>query len=282
MAFPIPDRWERDTAETARDEAKRRASPCSFFYAQGRALVLAASYFTDARLTVGARRGDATKHRHRHQLALFGQLMASFEYMLKDFVAAAVDRTDLLDDRLRHAKWLELSVDRILGQRVAQSSVGALLVHPTGSWHDAEKVNDRYSGLFQYAPITQAETQTLASLWILRHSVAHNAGLVTGPDASRLGAPQLAERLIATTSDFIEETFGFLCPIAERIATKCGGNLLREWLRSLQPAGPSFVRDRARYLPLKGLTTWVPSRPTDLPEVDEADYTADWAAAATP
>ena len=79
--------------------------------------MLAAGYFTNKRLAKSARGGIGFKHRHRIHLALFGQLMASFEYFLKDFVARAVDATTNLDEKIQKEKWLEINVDRVLANR---------------------------------------------------------------------------------------------------------------------------------------------------------------------
>jgi len=114
MSFPIPSAWTRDTAEFGRDQEKRRKSPCSFFYTQGRALVLAADYFNEDRLTDSAKGGVARKHRHRIQLSLFGQLMAAFEYMLKDFIGQSLDICDVLDEKIKNADWVDVGVDQVL------------------------------------------------------------------------------------------------------------------------------------------------------------------------
>lgn len=179
MTFPIPSSWNRDSADARRDERKRSASPCSFFYSQAQSLSLAANYFTDDRLSDEARGGVAVKHRHRMQLALFGQLMAAFEYMLKDFVAQAIDATTVLDETVQEAKWIEVSAAKILASRSMATTPGAMLVHSTLGWHTPEKVNERYQSLFRKKPIEATEIPDLERLWILRHSVAHNAGYIT-------------------------------------------------------------------------------------------------------
>ena len=110
----LPTGWTANTADTERDEKKRVASPASFFFCQGQGIRLAAGYFEDSRLVATAQGGTAKKHRLRIHLALFGQLMASFEYMLKDFVARVIDLTDVFDERLKQAKWVDINVDRVL------------------------------------------------------------------------------------------------------------------------------------------------------------------------
>jgi len=202
--------------------------------------------------------------------------MASFEYMLKDFVAQGIDLVDVLDDRLKGEKWLSLDIERVLNQRVAQVSVGALLVHPTMGWHDPDQVNDRFKSLYGNEPIATDEIRELRRLWVLRHTVAHNAGFLTGPDAGRLGLPHLKESVVAIDAEYLEETFGFLRPIATRVARDSGKALLMKWLRPLGPQGADWDRDEETYRSLKWLGTLVDSRPTPLPSLNETDYQADW------
>ena len=167
-----PIRWTSDAADMAREERKREVSPSSFFYSQGQALVLAAEYFRDDRLAPGARGGVARKHRHRIHLALFGQMMAALEFLLKDFVASVVDLVPTFDEALLQSRWLEVDARRVLSLRSASSTAGSVLLHGTLGWHDSETVNKRYSALFQKAPIENTEVPDLDRLWLLRHSVA--------------------------------------------------------------------------------------------------------------
>lgn len=272
MTFPIPNTWNRDSADARRDELKRSSSPCSFFYSQAQSLSLAANYFVDDRLSDEARGGVAQKHRHRMQLALFGQLMAAFEYMLKDFVAQAIDATTVLDETVQDAKWIEVSAAKILASRSMATTPGAMLVHSTLGWHSPEKVNDRYQTLFGKRPIEAAETPDLERLWILRHSVAHNAGYITSYDASRLNADNLADSVANIDSDFIARSKNFLVPIGERVATVAGGALLKRWFASLKDDGPDYSRDQTTYRRLKELATTVRSRTQEVQAPTEEDY----------
>ncbi|HEX8987658.1 MAG TPA: hypothetical protein VF816_06830 [Rhodocyclaceae bacterium] len=279
MPFPIPDAWNRDTADAERDETKRKESPCSFFFSQGRALVLAANYFSDDRLGEQARGGVALKHRHRIHLALFGQLLAAFEYMLKDFIAKVVDTTAVFDEKIYKAKWIEVNAGNVLASRAVAATPGSILIHPTLGWHYPESVNARYQELFSHQPIGANEIASLNRLWILRHSVAHNAGFVIHHDASRIGNSALAEKVANINSSFISESFDFLCPIAERIATVIGDKVLLQWLASVKPLAADFARDEEIYLRMKRLASYVASRTRDLPTYVVADYNADMARA---
>lgn len=277
MPFPIPEAWNRDSRDAQRDEAKRKDSPCSFFYSQGRSLVLAAEYFVDDRLAVKARDGVALKHRHKIHLALFGQLMASFEYLLKDFVAKSIDLTAVLDLKVQKAKWMEIDAAKVLSYRLAATTPGSILVHSSSGWHSSEIVNSRYQELFSRQPIAADELPTLEKLWVLRHSVAHNAGFVIHFDASRIGSMGLAESVANVDASFVTDTFNFLCPIAERIASTVGDNLLLEWLKTCKASGADFDRDAVTYIGLKKLASMVKSRTTDIVTPGKAEYLVDFA-----
>jgi hypothetical protein len=281
VAFPQPDAWTRDSADIRREHTKRLASPCSFFCSQGRSLCLAAEYFRDDRLAEDSRGGVAGKHRHKNQLALFGQLMAAFEYMLKDFVAKAIDSTSAFDDKVKSQEWLNITTERILAQRVVQASIGSTLIHPTLGWHSPETVNERFKSLFNVPAINGDEIRTLNVLWILRHSVAHNAGFVTAHDAARIGQHTLSEQVAHIDAPFISESFDFLKLIAERLATNTGKSILKRWFVSVKEYGKDWQRDKEVYVRVKHLGLCVVPRTHELTDITVAAYNADWALHAT-
>lgn len=276
MVFPIPSPWKRDTVDIKRDETKRQKSPGSFFFSQGKGHVLAARYFSNDRLIAEARGGVALKHRHRIHLALFGQLMASFEFFLKDFVATAVDATSLLDETIRKEKWLEIDTERLLANRSGMATLGSTLVHSTQGWHNPSQVNARYASLFQRQAFDPADIDVLEKLWILRHSVAHNAGMIIHYDATRIGQETLADQAADIDAEFISQTFEFLSPIARVICEECGGNLLKMYFRPLQAHGPDLLRDLPTYSRLKPLSEYVSSRAQGLSELNRAAYEVDF------
>lgn len=275
MTLSLPGKWTLNTADATRDEAKRGASPCSYFYSQAQSLKLAADYFNDNRLTEQARGGVARKHRHRIHLALFGQLMAAFEYMLKDFVARAIDVTTVLDEALEKTDWLDLSTAKVLASRATSTTPGALLVHSTLGWHDPSKVNQRYKALFSVEPFTNEHIIDLDRLWILRHSVAHNAGFVTNYDASRMGSSELQDEVANIDAEFITETKHTLVPMAERVAVQVGGGLLQRWFDNLPGGDPDYERDKQTYEALKHLATMIKSRVQALEDSTEEQYLQD-------
>jgi hypothetical protein len=278
VPFPEATAWNRDSADIARENTKRKDSPCSFFFSQGRSLVLAAEYFHDGRLSEEARGGVALKHRHKIQLAIFGQLMAAFEYMLKDFVAKSIDAANIFDEKLKQQEWLSITTERVLSQRIAQSTIGSMLVHPTLGWHSPKTVNERYKAIYNVAPFDGDDLKRVSVLWVLRHSVAHNAGLVTANDSARINQPALAEKVAHIDENFIKETFAYLCSIAERLADSCGKSMLRQWLKSMRPYGQNWERDQNAYQAIKWLGAYVGSRSQELPTHDDAVYSADWTA----
>jgi hypothetical protein len=269
--FPIPEVYASEAADIERDESKRQSSPPSFFFARSWGVVLAANYFTDERLK--GRGGVAAKHRHRIQYAAFGQLMAAFEWCVKDFVAQIIDATDLLDQKIEAAKWIQLEKTRVLASREASASAGAVLIHPTQGWHDPAHLNGRYTELFEHAPLPSTEVETLERLWLLRHSVAHNAGFVTNHDAYRMRAPTLSEKSVKIDGAFLEETWSFLGAVVKRLADPIGSKVVSQWCT--EKSIGDFEQDKLVYGKLKHIATAVESRSKALPVITEQDYYAD-------
>ena len=269
-------RWPYDAADLKREEHKRWYSPASFFYSQGRALVLSSGYFADERLVERSRGGVARKHRHRIHLALFGQLMASLEYLFKDFIAQVVDLVPLYDDQIQKAEWISVDARHILSARTTRASPGGMLLHPTMGWQTADSVNQRYKNLFKFEPVAADEVKTLDQLWVLRHSVAHNAGLVTSHDAARSDMPHLSGEVASIDDAFLKDAFEFLCIIASRLAEKVGDRVVQQWLKSKRSSGKDYKRDKLLYTYLRWIATYVGSRSKDLPKVGKGLYSEDW------
>jgi hypothetical protein len=277
LGFPIPGTYASEAADIARDERKRLASPPSFFFAQTKGLVLAAGYFVNTRLRVASHSAVAGKHRHRIQASLFGQLMAAFEYCLKDFVAQIIDGTDIYDSVIERSDWISIDKSRILAQRDVPGRIGAMLIHPLLGWQEPREVNARYRNFFEQEIFTsQAEIETINRLWIPRHTVAHNAGFVTHHDSYRLRAPLLKERTIQMSPEYLGDTRLFLGTVIRRMADPVGSAVMSRWLR--QRSSGDFRQDAEAYSRLKLICTVMESRTTDLPGFVEADYMADRAA----
>jgi hypothetical protein len=158
-------------------------------------------------------------------------MMASFDWCVKDFFAQVIDATDLFDERVENAKWIQLEKSRVLAQREATASIGAILIHPTQGCHDTTNLQARYGEFFAASPLPNGEAETLERLWTLRHSVAHNAGFVTNHDAYRMRSPALSERSVRLDETFLNEAFVFLTGIVRRLCDPVGTAILKRWLK---------------------------------------------------
>lgn len=203
-------------------------------------------------------------------------MMAAHEFLMKDFVASVVDLIPTFDDAILGEKWIDVDAKRVLSLRSTSSTPGSVLLHGTMGWHDPKTVNHRYSAIFGRAPISNSDVPTLERLWILRHSVAHNAGYVTAYDAVRGNMPSLANAVAAIDDSYITETFDFLRNIARRVANDVGDAVVQAWLRTRMEAGKNYQRDKATYTRLKLLASFVESRSKELPKIGKGAYTADW------
>lgn len=272
MAFPIPDPVMVYSSDAQRDEEKREASPPSSFFAQSQGLLLAVQYFEN--LNSGYQ-GTAIKHMNRIRSALFAQLMANFEFSLKDFLAQTLDVTHIFDAEVSGWKWIEIDVTKVLSVREESAKIGALLIHPLLGWQEIKTLNSRYQDVFGKPIVRPNEEQTLGDLWIVRHSVAHNGGFVTRPDARRLRSAPLADRPLLIDGTYLESAIWFLRGIIERLETDMGPVLLRRWFRLA--SARDWSQDQEFYRPVKRLTLYVQSRNQSLPAVEKSDYDADLA-----
>ncbi len=275
VPFPIPERYASEAADIARDEAKRLASPPSFFFAQTRALLLASDYFNNHRLKAGAAGGVAAKHRNRIRSAFFGQLMAAFEFCIRDFLAQVVDASDAYDDVVNECKWIDVDKSRMLAQRDVAGSVGALLIHPLLGWHDTDQVNSRYEAFFEHQLLSKDEARDLQRLWIIRHSVAHNSGFVTHHDAYRLQAPTLRNAAIAMNHSFLSDTTEFLRAVVSKLQREqvIGDRVLARWFE--RKATGVWQTDKLAYTRVRHVVTIVSQRTQPLPKITKGMCSAD-------
>lgn len=272
MAFPVPDPSPSESNDALRDEGKRQASPPSYFYAQSQAILTAVRYFED--LNSGYE-GAAKKHRNRTRSALFVQLMASFEFAMKDFLAQTIDATHIYDDEVKAWDWLQIDVATVLGTREGLGRLGAVLVHPLQGWQTPETMNNRYRDVFKREPIASDEIGPLRDLWVVRHSIAHNGGFVTAPDARRLRSTELRERQVLVDLPYLEASVELLRRIVLRLERIVGPALLAKWFK--EGAAGAWEHDCSDYSRLKLMTTCLASRPKDLADPTEAEYLTDLA-----
>ena len=199
--------------------------------------------------------------------------MAAFEFAMKDFIAQTIDATHIYDDEVQRWDWLKLDVASVLSTREGFGRMGAILIHPLQGWQTPEVMNSRYKDIYRREPIASAEIPQIRDLWIVRHSVAHNGGFVTQPDARRLRSGALRERQVLIDLAYLRGATVLLRGIVERLESLVGPALLGKWFA--EGAGGSWAQDKEDYGRLKLLATYVRSRPQDLPLVDEAMYLAD-------
>lgn len=272
MSFPVPLPSTALSSDTARDAEKRLESPPSSFFAQSQGILNAVIYFDPLHSGYA---GAAGKHKIRMWSALFVQLMATFEFTMKDFIAQTLDATYVYDDDVKAWPWLELDLPRVLSMRDGVMRLGSVLIHPLAGWQTPETMNLRYQNVYGRKPIANDEIGPLSDLWIVRHSVAHNGGVVTGPDAARLRDPALANNYVRIDLDYLKKATEFLRVIVARLETVVGPSLLKKWFGNA--ATRTWSTDEADYRKLKLLTTYVQSRTQALPAIDEAAYQADLA-----
>ena len=120
------------------------------------------------------------------------------------------------------------------------------------------------------------EVPKLRDLWVVRHSVAHNGGFVTRADARRLRSAELRDRQVLIDLPYLEQAADLLRSIVERLESLVGPALWKRWFA--EGATRSWADDEDDYRRLKLLTTYVRSRPRDLPTITESMYAVDLAA----
>lgn len=275
MTFPVPPAFSSRSTAGVRAEQKRTSSPPSHFFTRATALLLASSYFK----TKSEAAGTSYSANHMRQInnALFGQLMAAFEWCLKDFVAQIVDATPVLDETLAKQAWINVKASTVLAARGSQAPVGAILLHQTGQWYRAGNVNDRFQKLFGEVLILPAEKASLDKLWLVRHVVAHNAGQLEQHDAYRLQAPNVADKVISVNQDYLGATAGFLTPIVRRLGNTVGEAFVITWLKAQEAA--DYAKHQSTYETLKTIAAVVEKPKDDLPAFTASAYAADAATA---
>src|SRR4051794_32755946 len=131
VAFPVPEASTAASADAHRDERKRQASPPSSFFAQSQAILTAVRYFDPLHSGYA---GAAGKHKIKMWSALFVQLMAAFEFAMKDFIAQTLDATHVYDDDVKKWSWLAIDLSTVMATREGLTRLGAMLIHPIPGW----------------------------------------------------------------------------------------------------------------------------------------------------
>jgi hypothetical protein len=272
VGFPLPEPLNLFSNDVVRDEIKRAKSPPSSFYAQSQAIYLAVRYFEDLH---SGYKAAAEKHMNRIRSALFAQLMANFEFAVKDFIAQVLDATHIYDTKVASWSWVNVNVPAVLSTRGGDGRIGAVLIHPLLGWQDPDDINKRYRDVFGAPLVWPAEEQPLRDLWIVRHAVAHNGGFMTSPDARRLRSSPLAEKQVLIDLNYLDGAIWFLRGIIVKLHTEIGPKVLKHWFK--EAASRDWAQDEAFYTRIKLVTVYVESRIKDLPSVEASMYEADLA-----
>jgi hypothetical protein len=157
-------------------------------------------YFDRNIRKAGPYRGPFERHARRLRSMVLLGLVEAYERFLKELAAASIDHVGdlVLDDRL---KVFDVK-GNVFAAHFAAGTLGKSLCESL-TWVDCDQVNDRFRSIlaepFQkgsfyvfpkekgHQPASLAGRYELVSLiWQLRHSIVHNAGVITVSDAHRL------------------------------------------------------------------------------------------------
>jgi hypothetical protein len=154
-------------------------------------------YFEAKAEQAGGSKGPYERHLVRLRSMVLLALVETFERFLKELAATCVDQAGklILDDRL---SVFSVHVSAIAAH-YEEHTVGKALAEGA-TWLDSETINKRYrrlladpfeDGNFYFFPNVKKDTDfwrrgTMDILWQLRHSITHNAGVITLSDAAKL------------------------------------------------------------------------------------------------
>jgi len=182
------------------------------------------------------------RHMARVNKMILLSLCAAFERFLKEVAAICVDHlaSRVLDNRLdtlaQKGSTIAAHFDaHTLGRAMCESV----------TWLDCDEVNDRFrkilsdvagnSNFYVFPKLATQEPhrtewryRTMRTLWQLRHTIAHNDGVITKSDALKLRlmikAPVQSPRMICPARDDLRSTKRFLDETADsinaRVATR--------------------------------------------------------------
>lgn len=149
-------------------------------------------------------------------LATLPLIMGHFETYQKYLFAGLFDMSIYLKefspkeffDQLKKGKNIELKIEDIaLYRDDGIDSMGLLLVHSLGDWHNPITVNHYFNAFNIFNNLfSSKQIELLQILWQLRHSIVHNGGTLTLADAQKI--PELKKyggRQIAFEDLFIRE-----------------------------------------------------------------------------
>lgn len=154
-------------------------------------------YFERTAKRTNVYKASYDRHLLRLRSLVLLALVETFERFLKEIAAACVDQLApiVLDDRLS-----VLSIHaQAVASHFAEETIGKALCEG-GTWLDSTAINTRFGRLladhfgnptFKFFPEGKNDPDawrrgTMDVLWQLRHSIAHNVGVITKSDAAKL------------------------------------------------------------------------------------------------
>jgi len=126
----------------------------------------------------------------------FALLMSHFETYQKTQFGEIVNNLDFMDavDDIELAKRLEkegcsLKIQSILVGRGNPREPGQIISDALPGWHNPGQVNKYFKTIFpQFNFYSNDIKSELELMWQLRHSIVHNAGVITREDAAKVAA----------------------------------------------------------------------------------------------
>jgi hypothetical protein len=181
----------------------------------------------------GAYEAVADRHLAHLRRIVLGHLLQSFERFIKETAITCVDLIApyVFDDRFKEFN----AGGNVLAAHFVAGSVGKAMCE-SSTWFDLEEVNRRFRNILKppfcepnqlpamLFPLSGAKTanrdraETLSLLWQVRHTLAHNVGVMTGSDVAKLRILSkqniAANRLLEPTADDLRSVKRFLSETA--------------------------------------------------------------------
>ena len=155
-------------------------------------------------------------------MAMLALIMSHFETFQKFLFAGVVEYSQWIPDfkvddfikKLSKKVNVSIDVDRLMAWRGAPVSVGIILADSLPGWHAPGMVNNYFQTLIERQPFSNQSTERLRTLWQMRHSIVHTAGVLTLPDAQKVSSLRdYGGKSLTTTRYFILEVVRKLHPI---------------------------------------------------------------------
>jgi hypothetical protein len=188
---------------------------------------------------------ESVYHRHLGHLRrmVLAEQIESFERFLKELAAICVDFLAPYTTDDRYDEFIPKRGEQIAAS-VNANSIGKALCE-SDTWLRNKTINDRFRSLLKapsgddweylfpdarQQPVAErSRAQTLALLWQVRHSLAHNVGVITHSDSMRFrvltGGPVEADCRLSPSTEDLRYVKRFLMETAARTNRRVGTRL---------------------------------------------------------